>query len=272
STSPCLAPYRFHLNPLENAPTQTPPRDIRTARHFQSSDMDPYKKSGSPLRPFLLVLAVIATTFLGYKLLFQSSEPAVVVNKAVVVLQGTSVTGTVTFQQATSNAAVTVSGNIKGLTSNGLHGFHVHQFGDLSDGCLSAGPHFNPYGKTHGAPTASSRHVGDLGNIEADDNGVANFEISDKLISLNGPRSIIGRAVVVHAGTDDLGLGGNEESLKTGNAGGRAACGIIGLSPLPSCRERDLSVTTFRHRLSASGSGNQARWRLQSICPPGLHR
>ena len=43
--------------------------------------MDPYKKSGSPLRPFLLVLAVIATTFLGYKLLFQSSEPAVVVNK-----------------------------------------------------------------------------------------------------------------------------------------------------------------------------------------------
>ncbi len=124
--------------------------------------------------------------------------------------------------------------------------YAASQFGDLSDGCVSAGPHFNPFGKTHGAPADDERHVGDLGNIETDQDGVASFVFSDELLTLNGLQSIIGlvadhhgdplcsnvrssrRAVVVHAGTDDLGRGDNEESLKTGNAGGRAACGVIG--------------------------------------------
>ncbi|KAF8890014.1 superoxide dismutase, partial [Gymnopilus junonius] len=182
--------------------------------------MDPYKKSNSSfLRPFLFTLAFFATIFLGYRLLFQ--DTAITVNKAVVVFKGTSVTGTVTFKQSSPGASVKVSGNIQGLSSSALHGFHVHQSGDLSDGCLSAGPHFNPFAKTHGAPTASSRHVGDLGNIKTDESGVANFELSDDLLSLNGPNSIIGY------GTDDLGLGGDEESLKTGNAGARSACGVI---------------------------------------------
>ncbi|KAK0439880.1 superoxide dismutase [Armillaria borealis] len=117
----------------------------------------------------------------------------------------------------------------KGLDPSASRGFHIHQSGDLSGGCVSAGPHFNPFGKNHGAPTDTDRHVGDLGNIKSDEAGVAAFSFSDSLISLNGPLSIIGRAVVVHAGTDDLGKGGDEESLKTGNAGGRAACGVIGL-------------------------------------------
>lgn len=66
------------------------------------------------------------------------------------------------------------------------------QSGDLSGGCLSAGPHFNPYGKTHGAPTDRVRHVGDLGNIQSDQSGVAEFSISDKLITLYGPNSVVG--------------------------------------------------------------------------------
>lgn len=66
------------------------------------------------------------------------------------------------------------------------------QYGDATNGCLSAGPHFNPYQKSHGAPAASERHVGDLGNIISDASGSAKFAFKDSLISLNGPLSIIG--------------------------------------------------------------------------------
>ena len=83
----------------------------------------------------------------------------------------------------------------------------------------------------HGAPDAAERHVGDLGNIIADRNGVAEVRILDSLLTLYGDASVIGRAVVVHAGEDDLGRGVDEGSMTTGNAGGRVACGIIGIAP-----------------------------------------
>ena len=81
----------------------------------------------------------------------------------------------------------------------------------------------------HGAPTDLVRHVGDLGNILADSAGNAHFEMFDPLIALDGPYSILGRAFVIHSGEDDLGRGGDEGSLKTGNAGSRIACGIVTL-------------------------------------------
>ncbi|KLO15966.1 copper zinc superoxide dismutase [Schizopora paradoxa] len=153
------------------------------------------------------------------------------VKKAVVILRGESnVTGKVTFAQSSSSVPVTISGEINGLDPKAKRGFHIHSLGDLSSGCMSTGSHYNPLQKNHGAPSSNERHVGDLGNIESDSDGVAKFEFTDRVINLNGPFSIIGRAVVVHGGTDDLGKGGDEESLKTGNAGSRAACGIIGMS------------------------------------------
>lgn len=94
---------------------------------------------------------------------------------------------------------------------------------------IAAGPHFNPAGKDHGAPTDAVRHAGDLGNIIADENGVAKVDIEDKHLSLAGNLSILGRTVVVHADADDLGKGGHELSKTTGNAGGRLACGVIGI-------------------------------------------
>ena len=126
---------------------------------------------------------------------------------------------------------VSVTAEISGLAP-GLHGFHVHQFGDNTDGCTSAGPHYNPDGVDHGAPEdpKGSRHAGDLGNVEANADGVAKFDVKDSLISLNGERSILGRTMVIHADIDDLGKGGHELSKKTGNAGGRLACGVIGFS------------------------------------------
>jgi len=111
-----------------------------------------------------------------------------------------------------------------------LHGFHIHEFGDNTNGCISAGAHFNPHDKVHGAPEDEIRHVGDLGNVEAGVNGVAKVNITDKLLTLSGPLSIIGRSVVVHADPDDLGKGGHELSKTTGNAGGRSACGVIGVA------------------------------------------
>ena len=73
------------------------------------------------------------------------------------------------------------------------------------------------------------RHVGDYGNIESDNNGVILTTFSDKVSKLYGPHGIIGRTIVLHLNQDDLGLGGNDESLKTGNAGSRIACGVIGI-------------------------------------------
>lgn len=62
---------------------------------------------------------------------------------------------------------------------------------------MGAGGHFNPYGKQHGGPLDSERHAGDLGNIEADQNSIANVNIVDDQIPLTGENNIIGRSVVV---------------------------------------------------------------------------
>lgn len=93
--------------------------------------------------------------------------------------------------------------------------------------CNLTGPHYNPNGLTHGGPEMSHRHVGDLGNITSDENGVARFDITDPMASINNHQSIIGRALVLHVTEDDLGKGGVPASALTGNAGGRISCGII---------------------------------------------
>jgi Cu-Zn family superoxide dismutase len=151
--------------------------------------------------------------------------------KAVCVLKGEVVKGTVFFDQDDPESDVKVTGEVTGL-SEGLHGFHIHEFGDNTNGCTSAGAHFNPYQKDHGGPDDEVRHVGDLGNVEADSNGVAKVDIADKLISLTGAHNIIGRTLVVHADPDDLGKGGHELSKTTGNAGARSACGVVGIAKI----------------------------------------
>ncbi|XP_043471981.1 superoxide dismutase [Cu-Zn] 5-like [Leptopilina heterotoma] len=124
---------------------------------------------------------------------------------------------------------VRITGTIKGL-SPGLHGFHVHEKGDLTKGCSSAGAHFNPYQVHHGAPNDPLRHVGDLGNIQVGEDGTAQVDGTDHYLTLMGARGAIGRAIVIHEKEDDLGRGRTEDSLKTGSAGARLACGIVGLA------------------------------------------
>ncbi|KJZ75865.1 Superoxide dismutase [Hirsutella minnesotensis 3608] len=151
--------------------------------------------------------------------------------KAVCVLRGEAgIGGTVVFEQDSESAPTKITYNIVGNAPNAERGFHIHTFGDNTNGCTSAGPHFNPFSKTHGAPSDETRHVGDMGNVKTDGNGVASGTMTDSQIKLIGPHSVIGRTVVIHDGTDDLGKGGHEQSHITGNAGGRPACGVIGIS------------------------------------------
>ena len=107
----------------------------------------------------------------------------------------------------------------------GQHGFHIHEFGNLENGCISAGGHFNPFKKEHGGPKDDNRHVGDMGNITMDaKDKEAKLDYVDTVIKLTGPNTIIGRACVVHEGVDDLGTGGHDDSKTTGHAGGRLGC------------------------------------------------
>jgi superoxide dismutase, Cu-Zn family len=144
--------------------------------------------------------------------------------KAVAVLHptaGSKVSGTVTLTEEADG--VRVRADITGLTP-GNHGFHVHQFGDCSAAdATSAGAHFNPTNEPHAGPDAPARHVGDMGNVQADASGKAKLDYVDHQISLtNDQRSVIGRSVVVHAKPDDL------KSQPAGDSGARVACGVIG--------------------------------------------
>lgn len=144
--------------------------------------------------------------------------------KAMCELQHSDkVSGKILMMQSQGGPTL-IKGKISGL-EKGQHGFHIHEFGDLSRGCDSAGAHYNPDNVDHG--DLSKGHVGDLGNISADDSGVAEFTIVAKRVDLIGERSVVGRSIVIHKDQDDLGKGGDLESLKTGNAGDRLACGII---------------------------------------------
>jgi superoxide dismutase, Cu-Zn family len=144
--------------------------------------------------------------------------------RAVAVLlptKGSKVEGTVTFTKA--EKGIRVQAEVSGLTP-GKHGFHIHEFGDSSspDG-MAAGGHLKPHKMEHGAPTAEKRHVGDLGNLEADSSGHATLDLVDPALSFGGSTSILGRGVVVHDKPDDFGQ-------PTGNAGGRGAVGVIGVA------------------------------------------
>lgn len=145
---------------------------------------------------------------------------------AIAVFTNT-ITGYVKFTEEKDRVRIDV--NLTGLKPNSLHGFHVHEAGDLTDKCMSMCSHFNPYHATHGGPDSRHRHVGDLGNLQTNKKGDAKYYYYDDLIKLRGVKcNIIGRGLIIHEDEDDCGQGENEESLRTGNAGKRIACAVIG--------------------------------------------
>jgi len=150
--------------------------------------------------------------------------------KAVAVLSGDqNLKGVVTFSQENANTAVQVDATFENLPK-GAHGFHIHEFGDRTNGCTSAGAHFNPHNARHGGPGISPRHVGDMGNVISNGDPKTHFSFEDSSMSLFPPYCIVGRSCVIHRDEDDLGQGNYEDSPTTGHSGPRLACGVIGWS------------------------------------------
>jgi Cu-Zn family superoxide dismutase len=136
--------------------------------------------------------------------------------------EGNSISGEIAFDTRT-DGLLDIGGEIVGLTP-GQHGFHIHENGDCSaPDADSAGGHFAPDGHPHGAPTAANdqHHSGDLGNIEANADGIARISMTSDVLTVTGDHGVVGHAVVVHADEDDL------RSQPSGAAGARVACGLI---------------------------------------------
>jgi superoxide dismutase, Cu-Zn family len=171
-----------------------------------------------------LALCLISTQFLIAQKEYSMHKESMVKRAIAVVIptKGNSIRGVVTFEEV--DKGIHVVANLTGLTS-GKHGFHIHEFGDISseDGS-SAGGHFNPMGMPHSMPMSEKRHAGDMGNIEADDKGNVHLDYIDPVMKLNGKYSIIGHAVIVHEKEDDF------KTQPTGNAGARVGYGVIGIA------------------------------------------
>ncbi|XP_074595643.1 uncharacterized protein LOC141850815 [Brevipalpus obovatus] len=151
------------------------------------------------------------------------------VMKAIAELRSPEkVTGSITFEQ-NDEKVVVIRGRVLGLPP-GAHGLHIlEKTSKGSDTCLS-GDHFNPLNAAHGGKHDWIRHIGDLGNIFADHNGIAYFDMTDQIISLTGDHSILNRTVVITQLPDDLGRLASPESKRNGSSGPPIACGTIELT------------------------------------------
>lgn len=182
---------------------------------------------------FAIILVIIAAFLLKNEEMRGALQNLLMTEKRRAIAYfdgGGPIRGQVIFEEDFDLGDTVIRIDLSGVPS-GKHGIHIHEFGDLSNGCESAGPHFNPHNVTHG--DIHSGHVGDMGNIYSESgDGRVNEIKRSKLIKLRGPNSVIGRTLVIHAGEDDLGAGDSPESKTTGNSGARIACAIIGVGQI----------------------------------------
>lgn len=164
----------------------------------------------------------------------EAVEEALVAIAVLTPRADTEVAGTVTFTQ--TGEGVVIAASISGVAP-GLHGIHLHENGDCGTGDFtSTGGHFNPTGDPHGGPDDAIRHAGDFGNISVGADGSGHLELLTEMLTVepDAETTVIGRAVILHEGEDDL------ESQPTGAAGARLACGTVvmeGLEEVPGMVE-----------------------------------
>lgn len=108
----------------------------------------------------------------------------------------------------------------------GAHAFHVHAAGKCeAPGFTTAGGHFNPANKQHGAENAMGMHAGDMPNVTVPAGGKLTFDVLNPDVALKaGANSLFdadGSALMLHATADDY------KGDPAGNAGARIACGVI---------------------------------------------
>ena len=145
--------------------------------------------------------------------------------EAVSVFSSSAIYGYVVMVQKDDYVEINVDLFKPGKTSKNvtLNAFHIHASGDLRRGCDSCCKHYNPTGATHGG--LDGGHAGDLGNLEFDEKGNCKTTLTTAKFTV---QEVVGRSLIVHEDEDDLGLGNNDESKKTGNSGKRIACSLIG--------------------------------------------
>lgn len=204
--------------PVATSATVACDRSRSGAAQSEDSRVESTTLRGAPMDPGVRTARVVAV------------DPGAVtvdaVTRAVATLSptaGNSATGTVRFAASPGGAKIQVVADVQKLPP-GRHAFHVHVLGDCSaPDAASAGPHFNFSGSSLVPPADARRILGDLGELAADANGVAKLRATIEHATLQGPYSIIGRAIVVHAGPNDL------SKPPDGAAGPRLACGVIGI-------------------------------------------
>ena len=178
---------------------------------------------------FLLLISSISILLVGCERMHQQAGILPIVdgkqaNAMIASLNESGVTGMAIFTQ--NGDQITLTAEIQGA-SPGLHGFHIHEFGDCSapDG-KSAGGHWNPTDVAHGKWGSDEFHLGDIGNITVGEDGTGSITLTTDLweIGTGSDIDVVGKGIIVHADADDF------VSQPSGNAGARIGCGVIVLS------------------------------------------